>query len=142
MNDLLKWLPDVAGTSWESLGTALRNGLPVPNGFVVLPVTSQDAVRAGYEELKLREKTHFVAVRSASHSVLNLLGPDALVHTIVRFRTEKADDLVLVQRMVYAMWCGKAQWHRKNLRIRANEGMTVLDPDTYLVDSETGKCLK
>ncbi|HYR42914.1 MAG TPA: hypothetical protein VER98_07825, partial [Terriglobia bacterium] len=30
----------------------------------------------------------------------------------------------------------------KNLRIKANEGMMILDPDTYLVNSITGKCTR
>jgi hypothetical protein len=42
--------------------------------------------------------------------------------------------------MIPAAWSGKAHRHRKNLRIKANEGMLVLDPDTYLVNSATGNC--
>jgi len=117
-------------------------GLPVPNGYVVLPSTAEENVRAEYEELKVREKTHFVAVRGTSHAVLNVIGPDALVHTLRRFWGESPDSPILIQRMVHAMWCGNAHWHRKNLRIKANEGMMVLDPDTYLVNSVTGKCIR
>ena len=117
-------------------------GLPVPNGYVVLPSTAEENVRAEYEELKVREKTHFVAVRGTSHAVLNVIGPDALVHTLRRFWGESPDSPILIQRMVHATWCGKAHWHRKNLRIKANEGMMVLDPDTYLVNSGTGKCIR
>ena len=55
---------------------------------------------------------------------------------------ESPGSAVLVQRMIPAMWCGKVQWHRKNLRIKANEGMMILDPDTYLVNSATGECMR
>lgn len=142
MDDSLNWLPHVDGTPWEALGGALRSGLPVPNGYVVLSSTKESRIRAAYEELKLLEKTHFLAVRGASHAVLNVIGSDALVHTLRRFFGEAPDAAVLVQRMVHATWCGKANWHRRNLRIKANEGMMILDPDTYLVNSETGKCIR
>ena len=88
-------------------------------------------VRAAYEQLKIRERTHFVAVRGPTHAVLNVIGPDALVHTLRRLWSESPDAPVLVQRMIHSMWCGKAQWHGKNLTITANEGMMLLDPDTY-----------
>ena len=123
-----KWLPDT--------------GLPVPAGFFVWPETPEAEIRAAYEELKGREKTHFVAVRGSSHAVLNVIGPDPLIHTLRRMWAESPDAPVLVQRMIHSIWCGKAQWHRKNLRIKANEGMMVLDPDTYLVNSATGKCTR
>jgi hypothetical protein len=124
------------------MGQAMRSGLPVPGGFIVLPDAAEDAVRAAYEELKHREKTHFLAVRASSHAALNVIGSDALVHTVRRFWTEAPDAPVLVQRMVHSMWCGKAHWHRKNLRVRVNEGMMMLDPDIYLVNSATGKCIR
>src|SRR5207237_4082521 len=76
------------------------------------------------------------------HVVLNVIGPDALIHTVRRFWAESPGAPILVQRMIHSIWCGKAQWHRKNLRIKANEGMMVLDPDTYLVNSATGKCIR
>src|SRR5579864_199323 len=130
------------GTPWKALGSAMRSGLPVPAGYIVYPATPEADIRAAYEELKVREKTHFLAVRAPSHAVLNVIGPDPLVHTLRRLWAETPDSSVLVQRMVHAMWCGKARWHRKNLHIEANEGMMVLDPDTYLVNSETGKCTR
>ena len=136
------WLPDVTGTPWEALGNAERSGLPVPNGYVVHPSVAEEKVRAAYSELMIREKTHFLAVRSPVHALLNVIGPDALIHTLRRLWTESPEAPVLVQRMVHAMWCGKGNWHRKNLRIKANEGMMLLDPDTYLVNSATGKCLR
>jgi hypothetical protein len=71
-----------------------------------------------------------------------VIGPDTLIHTLRRFWAENASEPVLIQRMVHSMWCGKAQWHRRNLRIKANEGMMVLDPDTYLMNAETGKCTR
>lgn len=123
-----KWLPDT--------------GLPVPAGFFVWQDTPEAEIRAAYEELKVREKTHFVAVRGSSHAVLNVIGPDPLIHTLRRMWAESPDAPVLVQRMVHSSWCGKAHWHRKNLRIKANEGMMLLDPDTYLVNSATGKCTR
>ena len=142
MKELLKWLPDAGGTVWAPLGKAMRAGVPVPAGFIVCAKTGEADIRAAYEDLKLRERTHFLAVRGILHPVLNVIGPDALIHTLRRLWTESPDSPVLIQRMVHAMWCGKAQWQRKNLRIQANEGMIVLDPDTYLVDSATGKCTR
>jgi hypothetical protein len=117
-------------------------GLPVPNGFIVSPLNPEDDIRAAYDELKVREKTHFLAVRGPSHAVLNVIGADQLIHTLRRLWPQSPDPVVLVQRMLPALWCGKAQWHRKNLRVKANEGMLILDPDTYLVNSETGKCIR
>jgi hypothetical protein len=142
MDDLPKWLPDASGTSWEPLAGAMRAGLPVPIGYIVSRCIPEEKLRAAYEDLKVREKTHFVAVRGASHAVLNVIGPDALVHTVRRFWAESPEAQVMIQRMVHAVWCGKAHWQRKNLRIQANEGMLLLDPDTYLVNSATGKCIR
>src|SRR3970282_486198 len=103
----------------------------VPEGFVVCPQTSEQDIRSTYEELKIRTKTHYVAVRGPSHAVLNVIGPDQLVHTLRRLWSESPGAVVLIQRMVPAAWSGKAQWHRKNLRIKANEGLMILDADTY-----------
>src|SRR5215510_474722 len=142
MDQSLRWLPDAGGTPWQPLGAAMVNRLPVPRGYLVVRGTPEEQVRAAYEELKSREKTHFLAIRGAAHAVLNVIGPDALLHALRRFFTESPDSPVLIQRMIPAMWCGKAHWHRKNLRIKANEGMMLLDPDTYLVSSLTGKCIR
>jgi hypothetical protein len=142
MNEPLKWLPDANETPWKNLGEAMRAGFPVPSGYIVFPSSGEEEIRAAYEQLKIREKTHFIAVRGPSHAVLNLIGPDLLIHTLRRFWTESPDSPILVQRMVHATWSGKAQRHRTNLRIKANEGMMVLDPDTYLVNSSTGKCTR
>src|SRR5215471_17066608 len=142
MDQSLRWLPDAGGTPWQPLGAAMVNRLPVPSGYIVLRSAPEDQVRAAYEELKIREKTHFLAIRGPSHAVINVIGPDALIHTLRRLLTESPDSPVLIQRIIPAMWCGKAHWHRKNLRIKANEGMMLLDPDTYLVNSLTGKCIR
>ena len=142
MDQRLAWLPQADGSVWTGLGSAMRAGLPVPSGFIVFTKTSEEDIRAEYEELKIRERTHFLAVRGISHPVLNVIGADALIHTLRRLWMESPDSAVLVQRMISAMWCGKAQWHRKNLRIKANEGMMILDPDTYLINSITGKCTR
>ena len=128
MDQLPRWLPDGEGTVWAALGIARQAGLPVPAGFLVFPSTAEEQIRRTYDELKLREKTHFVALR--------------VIHTLRRLWLESAQSPVLVQRMIPAIWCGKAQWHRHNLRIKANEGMMILDPDTYLVNSTTGKCTR
>ncbi len=116
--------------------------MPVPNGFVVFPGAGEDQVRVAYEELKIREKTHFAAVRGATHAVLNVIGPDPLIYAVRRFWPEAPDSPILVQRMVHSMWCGKAQWCRKSLRVKANEGMLLLDPDTYLLNGITGRCIR
>src|SRR5262245_59808924 len=117
------WLATATDTSWHSLAEAILLGLPVPEGFVVRPEATEEQIRSAYEELKIRTRTHFLAVRGASHAVLNLIGPDQLIHTLRRFWSEAPDSAVLVQSMVPAAWCGKAQWHRRNLRIKANQGM-------------------
>jgi hypothetical protein len=142
MGESVLWLPNADGTRWERLGHAMRDGLPVPNGFLALPSVPEIEIRAAYEDLKSREKTHFLALRGPSHAVLNVLGPDPLMHNLRRLWNESTNAPLLVQRMVHSVWSGKAQWHRKNLRIKANEGLMVLDPDTYLVDSVTGKCVR
>src|SRR5262245_49409789 len=118
----------------------MNTGLPVATGYLVWKCTPEKTLREAYEELKVREKKHFVAVLGASHAVLNVIGPDTLVHTVRRLWTESPDAPVLIQRMIHAIWCGKTRQHRNNLRIKANEGMLLLDPDTYLVNSATGKC--
>jgi hypothetical protein len=142
MDPFLQWLPGADGAAWTALANAMTTGLPVPAGYIVSRQAAEADVRAAYEQLKIREKTHFLAVRGESHAVLNVIGPDALIHTVRRLWSETPDAALLVQRMVHALWCGKAHWHRKNLRIKANEGMMVLDPDTYLINSETGKCIR
>jgi hypothetical protein len=142
MDGPLKWLPDADDTAWQSLGDALRAGLPVPAGFIVCRSTPEYEVRAAYEQLKLREKTHFVAVRGGTHAVLNVIGPDALVHTLRRLWLETSDAPILVQRMIHSMWCGKTQQNGENLMVKVNEGMLLLDPDTYIVTAATGQCLR
>jgi hypothetical protein len=142
MDGLIRWLPDAGGTPWELLAKAMNDGLPVPAGYIVCRSAPEEQVRAAYEQLKARELTHYLAVRGSSHAMLNVIGPDALIHTLRRLWSESPDAPVFVQRMIHSMWCGKAYWHRKNLRVRVNEGMMILDPDTYLVVASTGKCLR
>src|SRR5262245_3970896 len=142
MDQRVKWLPDAQETPWRTLRHAMCNGLPVPRGFTVFQPTPEEEIRDAYDELKIQERTHFVAVRGPSHAVLNVFQPDPLIHTLRRLWMESADAAILIQRMVPAVWCGNAQWHRNNLRIKANEGMMLLDPDTYLVSSGTGKCIR
>jgi hypothetical protein len=135
------WLPESDGTSWELLAAAMRNGLPVPAGYLAWRTTPERDIRSAYEDLKLREYTHFVAVRGPSHAVLNVIGPDALMHSLRRFWAESPDAPSLIQRMVYAMWCGKAHQDHRNLQIRTNEGMMLLEPDTYMIDLATRECI-
>ena len=116
MQEPIKWLVEADGTPWTALANALRKGLPVPNGFVVFPPTAEGEIRNACEELKIREKTHFLAVRGSSRAVLNVIGPDPLIHTLRRLWTESPDLSVLIQRMIHAMWCGKAQWQRRWVR--------------------------
>src|SRR5256885_6778500 len=97
----LKWLPDANGTDWQALGSAMRTGLPVPSGFIVVPESPEAEIRAAYEELKLHERTHFLAVRGISHGVLNVIGPDYLIHTLRRLWMELPNSPVLVQRMIH-----------------------------------------
>src|SRR5262249_5209541 len=129
------------GTPWQGIRLAMQNGLPVPAGFIVFRSALEDEVRAAYEQLKTREKTHFVAVRGPTHAVLNVIGADQLVHTLRRFWPESSEAPVLVQRMIPSMWCGKAHWKEDNLQIEANEGMLFLDPDTYVMDGDR-RCIR
>jgi hypothetical protein len=142
MEQRLIWLPDAGDTVWGPLGNAMRKGLPVPAGFVVFVITPEEEIRRAYEDLKIHERTHFLAVRGASHPILSVIGPDRLIHTLRRLWTESPDSALLVQRLVHSVWCGKAEWQKKNLQINANEGMMVLDPDTYLVNSSAGRCIR
>src|SRR5947207_2110951 len=104
MDQRLRWLPNTEDTVWTALGNAMRAGLPVPSGFIVSTKTPEEEIRAAYEALKIRERTHFLAVRGVSHPVLNVLGGDTLIHTLHRLWTESADSTVLVQRMIPALW--------------------------------------
>jgi hypothetical protein len=142
MDQLPKWLPDAGGTPWEKLGEAMRSGMPVPDGYIAGPCTPEHDVRAAYDRLITLRRTHFVAVRGSTHAVLNVIRPDPLVHTLRRLRAEVPDQHVLVQQMIAASWCGKAHRDQDDLLIRANEGMTMLDPDTYVVDTATSRCTR
>jgi len=142
MDQSLKWLPDAAGTAWEPLAQRMHASLAVPSGFIVCRSTPEERVRAAYEELKIQEKTHFVAVRGATHGVLNVIGPDALIHTLRRLWAGSPHAPILVQRMVHATWCGKTQRDGTIVTIKANEGMQLLDPDTYIVNSTSRECVR
>jgi hypothetical protein len=137
-------LRDTTIGPWAALGEALRRGLPVPTGFVVEPADPEQATRAAYEELKRLERTHFVAVRGPSHALLDVLGNDAVIHALRRLWSEAPDAAILIQRMVNAQWCGKAVRNQKNrlIRIQANQGMMVLDPDSYVFNMVSGKCTR
>lgn len=129
---------------WSPLGDALRAGVPVPNGFVAGSGVPEESIRAAYETLKLRERTHFVAVRGPSNAILDTIGPDQLIYAMRRLWRESPGAILLVQRMVHSDWCGKAGWDGnaalRMLRVIANEGMLVLDPDTYVFNAATGEC--
>src|SRR5262249_48411604 len=96
---------------------------------------------AQYEDLKIRERSHFVAIRGATHPILNIIGPDRLIHTIHRLRMESPDAPLLIQRMIHSTWCGKAESDESNIRINVNEGMMILDPDIYVVNN-AGECTR
>jgi phosphoenolpyruvate synthase/pyruvate phosphate dikinase len=132
------WLATATDTLWKDLAEAIGRGLPVPEGFVVCSTIPEVEIRAAYEDLKIRTRVHFVAVRGPSHSMLNVIGPDQLIHTLRRFWAESVRAAVLVQRMVPAVWCGKAQ--KDGAVIRANQGLSFLDPDTYIL--ENGMCVR
>jgi hypothetical protein len=140
MDERLMWLPDAESTVWAALGNALRTELPVPAGFIVFRKIAEEQIRAAYEHLKTRERTHFVAVRGATHPILNVIGTDRLIHTLRRLWMESPDAPLLVQRMIHSTWCGKAEANPQNIQMSANEGMMILDPDTYVVNSD-GNCI-
>jgi len=129
------WLATATDTPWKSLAEGIAMGLPIPEGFVISGQTPEDEIRSAYEELKRRTRIHFVAVRGRSHAVLNIIGPDALIHALRRFWAESPDASILVQRMVPAVWCGKTQ--QEGQFVTANEGLMILDPDTYIVQNGT-----
>ena len=144
MKSEARWLVEISGGPWSRLAEAQRAGLPVPNGFTATQNTAEGSIRSAYETLKQSEHTHFVAARgcSPSQTELDVLGPDRLILTMRRFWQESPETEILVQRMVHATWCGKAGREGKNLRIRANQGMRILDPDIYLLNTGTGKCTR
>ena len=129
------WLATATDTPWKSLAEGIAMGLPIPEGFVVCRQMPEHEIRSVYEDLKARTRIHFLAVRGPSHAVLNVIGPDALMHSIRRFWAESPDAAILVQRMVPAAWCGKTQ--QVGQIITANEGLIILDPDTYIVQNGT-----
>jgi hypothetical protein len=131
------WLATATEPPWKSLANGIQMGLAIPDGFLVCWQMPEDKIRAAYEELKGRTRIHFVAVRGPSHAVLNVIGGDALIHTLRRFWAESPNAAMLVQQMVPAVWCGKTQQDGKV--IKANEGLMVLDPDTYVI--ENGACV-
>jgi hypothetical protein len=140
----VRWLRETEDGPWLALSNCLRKDLPVPNGFVVEPEAPEREVRDAYEILKQTERTHYVALRSPSHALLDVLGNDAVVHALRRLWTEASDAPILIQRMIHSEWCGKATRQEKNrlIRIKANEGMLILDPDSYVFNSATGKCTR
>jgi hypothetical protein len=138
MTQPLTWLRDAQDTPWSGLAQAMRANLPAPDGFVISAATPEEEIRAAYEELKLREKTHYVAVRAQAFAVLNIVGPDFLLHTIRRYFAENPHASVLVQRIVPAAWCGKAYREAGAVVIKANEGYMVLDPDSYVISDGAG----
>jgi hypothetical protein len=142
MADQIQWLRDVKVGPWAKLAAALDAGLPVPDGFVTTPHTPESCVRSAYDAMKLRAYTHYVAVRGPAHALLDVIGNDALIHSMRRLRTESPEAEILVQAMVHGIWCGKASWEGKHLRIRAAAGLMCLDPDVYLFNTATGKCTR
>src|SRR4029079_7265079 len=129
------WLATATDTAWKRLADGIGMGLPVPEGFVTTREIREDEIRSAYEELKRRTRVHFVAVRGPSHAVLNIIGSDALIHSLRRFWAESPNAAILVQRMVPAGWCGKTREEGKI--VSANEGLMSLDPDTYVIQNGT-----
>jgi len=109
---------------------------------VVYQNTPEGEIRAGYEDLKIRTKTHFVVVRGPSHAVVNVIGPDTLIHTLRRFWIESPGVPIFIQQMIHSSWCGKAQWRGQEVSIEANEGLMVFNPDTYLFSIEKGRLIE
>lgn len=136
----IEWLRDINQGLWAGLAQAARAHLPVPNGFLVHPGSDEEKARAAYQELKIREFTHFVAMRSPVGAALDVIGPDALIHTVRAMQAELPNSAVLVEVMVNSSWCGHASWEGSNLIVRASEGLRCLDPDTYLFDTVTSEC--
>jgi hypothetical protein len=140
----IKWLREAEDGPWTALSDRMRKGLPVPNGFVVEPGTPEQEIRGTYEVLKQTERTHYVALRSPSHALLNVLENDAVVHGLRRLWTDAPDAPILIQRMIHSEWCGKATGQEENrlIEIKANEGLLLLDPDSYIFNTATGECTR
>jgi hypothetical protein len=129
----MQWLNSVDSGPWAALAQAMRDGLPVPAGFVVTPESPEKQIRAAYDEMKMREHTHFLAVRGPSHALIDIIGPDALIHALRRFWKEDPGAEILVQCMVNGSWCGKAS----SDQVLASEGLTCLDADVYVNGTST-----
>src|SRR5947208_17066637 len=138
MDQPLDWLPGAEGTVWVALGIAKQAGLPVPAGFIVFASTREQRIRSTYEELKIREKTYFVALRGLSHAVLNVLGPDQVMHALRRLWTEAPESPWWVNAMVTASGAEKHICTRRIRRIKPKEGRKILIPTTTLRNTLTG----
>ena len=138
---LIQWMPNVESLRWQRLGQLANCGLRVPSGFVVEPRCPESMIRAAYGELKIREYTHYVAVRGPQHSVIEVIGNDRLVHTINAVWGQTPDAEILVQAMINSTWCGKVCREEQNLRIQASAGLLCLDPDIYLL-GPAGECIE
>jgi hypothetical protein len=123
------------------LGELANCGIRVPAGFEVEPRCPEATIRAAYGELKIREHTHYVAVRGPKHSVIEVIGNDRLVHTINAIWAQTPEAGILVQAMINSTWCGKAWWEQQNLRVHASAGLLCLDPDIYLLGA-AGECIE
>jgi hypothetical protein len=118
----------------------MQAGAPVPDGFVVEPGMAENDVRTAYEELKMRQFTHFVAVRGPENAVLDVVGTDPVIYKLRGMRSEWPKAPILIQTMVNGNWCGQATWEGTNLIVRASEGLRNLDPDIYVFDTVTNEC--
>jgi hypothetical protein len=140
MAEQMLWLGKVQEGPWAALGQAIRAGAPVPDGFIVEPNTPESEVRTAYDELKLRQFTHFVAMRGPQNAALDVVGTDPVIYKLRAMRSEWPEAPILIQAMVNGNWCGQATWEGTNLVVRASEGLRNLDPDIYVFDTVTNEC--
>src|SRR5580765_655128 len=142
MLEQIRWLRETRNGSWARLGTAMDAGLPVPDGFVATSQSSERCIREGYDDLKIRTHTHYLAVRTSGKTLIDVIGPDALMHTLRAIWQENPEAEVLIQAMVNGTWCAKAPWEAKTLRISAAAGLIALDRDIYLFNTTGHKCTR
>ena len=178
MATYVKWLKELnsaseseVGYKVASLGEMLNAGLPVPNGFVVLPSAFQkdklpedarEEIEAAYSMLdsnpalrgiKLAEKListgrelPFVAVRCSGKAIQNIKGNNNLLSAICELFKNKKSDVLIVQKQINSEKCGTILADESQISINAIYGLGGLaeigKQTAYLFDAKAKKPLE